>query len=132
MTASITRSTTASRAIGVGVAVLAAVFIWVIAVPLLGVDLQVVQGGPPQAVGLVAVIVTSLLAGLLGWGLLAVLTNRLGNGRRIWTVVAVVGALLSLAGPITSAVGAAATVTLLLLHVVVAAVLISTLPRDAR
>lgn len=129
MTVSTTGSRVRSRAVGVVVAALAAILVWVIAVPLLGVDLAVVQGGARQTVGLGAVVLTPLVVGLLGWALLALLERRLRNGRRIWSIVAVVVALLSIVGPIAAAVSAAVAITLVLMHLVVAAVLITTLPR---
>lgn len=122
----LTRSRTPRRATVAGVTVLAALAVWVVAVPLIGVDLVVPAAG--STVGPLAVAVTSLLAALLGWALLAVLERRTSRARRTWTITASVIALLSLAAPLTSGASPAVTATLVAMHVAVAAVLIPTLP----
>jgi hypothetical protein len=73
--------------------------------------------------------VTSLLAGLAGWLLVAVLERFVARPRRIWTISAPAVLAASLTGPLSSGVGAAAVVALLLLHLVVAAVLVAGLMR---
>lgn len=132
MPVSLARPSVRSRAVAVGAGALAALVVWILAVPVLGVDLAVAQGGATQAVGVVAVIVTPVLAGLLGWALLALLESRARHGRRIWIAVAVVIVLLSVVGPITSATNTAAAITLTLMHLVVATVVIPGLTRSAR
>ncbi|UWZ49774.1 hypothetical protein Dmats_26205 [Dactylosporangium matsuzakiense] len=76
---------------------------------------------------------TVVFAGLIGWGLLAILERATGKARTIWTVVAVVFLVLSLLGPL-GADGTGAKVSLLLMHLVAGAVIIplfarSTTPR---
>ncbi|GAA2276106.1 hypothetical protein GCM10010149_18980 [Nonomuraea roseoviolacea subsp. roseoviolacea] len=107
----------------------AALAVWALAVPVAGVTLTVRTGGGAQTVGAVPVAVVSLLAGLAGWALLAVLERRAARPRRIWTITALVVCVVSLAGPLGSAAGAAATLVLLSLHLVVGAVLITWLAR---
>ncbi|KAB8194667.1 hypothetical protein FH608_015910 [Nonomuraea phyllanthi] len=109
----------------------AALAVWALAVPLAGITLTARMGAAPQPVGPVLVIVASLVAGLAGWALLAVLERRATRPGRNWTIIALVVLVLSLSGPLTSAVGAAATVVLLLMHLVVGAVLIPGLVRAA-
>lgn len=109
----------------------AALAVWALAVPLAGITLTARMGAAPQPVGPVPVVVASLLAGLAGWALLAVLERRATRPGRSWTIIALVVLVLSLFGPLTSAVGAAATVVLLLMHLVVGAVLIPGLVRAA-
>lgn len=124
---STSRPTRRRAAALVGAAVASAT-VWAVAVPLLGVDLAVWQGGPaPQPVGLVMVLAASLVAGLLGWALLALLEKFTSRGRAIWTAVAVVVAVLSLAAPLTSAASPGAALALALMHVVVAAVAVPAL-----
>lgn len=123
------------RALGVAVAVLAALAVWALAVAVLDVDVRVAPGGgEAQPVGAVAVAGSSLLAGLAGWGLLALLERVTARARPLWTGVAVAVAALSLLGP-QAGVTTGATVVLVVLHVVVAAVLIpalaTTSPRAA-
>lgn len=121
------------RALGVLLAVLAAVLIWVVAAPVAGVDLEatLAEGEPPMKIGLGAVIVSSLLTSLLGWGLLALLERVTRHGLRIWVIVAAVFTLLSLAGP-TAADSGGAMVALALMHVAVGAVLIAAMVRSVR
>lgn len=117
------------RALGVGGAVLAAVVIWTVAVPILGVDLRVTPGtDQPQDVGVGSVVVVSLAASLAGWGLLALLERFTSRGTTIWTVVALVVLVVSLLGALAG-VTTATTVTLALLHLVVGTVLIVVLAR---
>ncbi len=119
------------RVLTVAAAVVAAVLAWLIAVPIVGIDLVVRPGGgAAQQVGLGSVVAVSLLASLLGWGLLALL-ERLVSRRALtaWTVVAVVVLMLSLSGPLTAATNAAVAIALVLMHLVVGAVLIMGLRR---
>jgi hypothetical protein len=119
------------RVLTVAAAVVAAVLAWLVAVPIFGIDLLVRPGGgAAQQVGLGSVVAVSLLASLLGWGLLALL-ERLVSRRALtaWTVVAVVVLMLSLSGPLTAATSAAVAIALVLMHLVVGAVLIMGLRR---
>lgn len=119
------------RVLTVAAAAVAAVLAWLIAVPIVGIDLLVRPGGgAAQQVGLGSVVAVSLLASLLGWGLLALL-ERLVSRRALtaWTVVAVVVLMLSLSGPLTAATNAAVAIALVLMHLVVGAVLIMGLRR---
>ncbi|NUW33093.1 hypothetical protein HTZ77_16870 [Nonomuraea sp. SMC257] len=122
-------NTSLKRALTVIGTAAAALAVWALAVPVAGVTLTVRTGGGTQTVEAVPVVVVSLLAGLAGWALLALLERRAARPRRSWTITALVVCVLSLAGPLTSAVGAAATLVLLALHLVVGAVLITWLAR---
>lgn len=118
--------TRAARALGVTGAVLAAVAVWTVADPVLGIELLVEMDAEPQPVGVEAVVASSLVAGLAGWGLVALLERVTARARRVWTVTALVGLMLSLLGP-PAAVTTAATVALAAMHLAVAVVLIPTL-----
>jgi hypothetical protein len=120
------------RALSVLGAVAAALAVWVVAAPIAGRQLTVRQGGVTDTVGLRAVIVTALTAGLVGWALLAVLERFGRRPRPTWTVIAVVVLALSLAGPLAEGVDAATKLVLAGMHLAVGAVLIPTLPRTAR
>lgn len=106
---------------------------WAIAGPLAGVTLAVrlTAAGPVQRVGLTAVLTASLLAGLAGWALLAVLERRAGGARTAWTVIALTTLAVSLAGPLAARSAAAAGV-LAGLHLLVGGVLVAGLRRTAR
>lgn len=125
------RPTRSHRLLAVVAAAAAAGLVWVVAVPVLGADLAVAEypGGPVGArtVGFGAVLGSALFAGVLGWGLLAVLERWSARGRRIWRGAAVTVALLSLASPLTMTAGADAALTLSALHLAVAAVLVPAL-----
>jgi Family of unknown function (DUF6069) len=117
-----------ARALGVGGAVVAAVAVWVVAVPLLGLHLIIRFGnGSPQTIGVDFVIGASLIGSLLGWGLLALLETRTTRARRIWTVLAIAVLLVSLSLPLSAGVAASTKAALALMHVAIAAVLIPTL-----
>ncbi len=123
-----------NRAIAVAAAVLAALLVWAVAVPLLGVQLMVrttPSSSSMQTIGAGFVLAVSLLASLLGWGLLAVLERRTQRAGTVWTVAAGVVLLLSLAGPLTAAVTTGGKVSLVVVHLSVAAVLIPLLRRTS-
>lgn len=115
------------RGAAIAAAVLTPLLVWTIAVPVLGVDLAVAPGSgddPARTVGPVLVAAVSLLAALLGWALLAVLEQHTHRARTLWVGAAGAVLLVSLAGPLTSANTPSAALTLVAMHVGVAAVLI--------
>jgi hypothetical protein len=117
-----------TRALGVGGAILAAVVVWVIAVPLLGVHLLIRFGsGAPETIGVDYVVGATLIASLVGWGLLATLERRTPRAPAIWTVVAVVALLISLSLPLTAGTTTGSKAALALMHVAAAVVLIPVL-----
>jgi Family of unknown function (DUF6069) len=121
------------RAAAVLAAILAPAAIWLVAVPLLGVDLQVAQpsGRAPAEITLPLVIVTALAASLAGWGLLALLERLTHRARTIWTSTAVVALVVSFAPLLGPGTPTAARIVLALLHLTVAAILIPALARSA-
>ncbi|MBU8861044.1 MULTISPECIES: DUF6069 family protein [unclassified Micromonospora] len=104
---------------------------WVVAVPVAGVELAARTGSAEQRVTPVAVAVSTLLAGLAGWALLALLERLTARARTAWTVVAGLVLLVSLLGPLGGGAGSAAALTLVALHLVAGAVLITGLRRTA-
>ncbi|MFG1656486.1 DUF6069 family protein [Micromonospora chersina] len=120
------------RALAVLAATAATLAVWAAAVPAAGVDLAVRNGGTEQSVTAAAVGVSTLLAGLAGWALLALLERFTARARAVWTGAAGLVLLLSLLGPVGGGVGAAATLTLVALHLAAAAVLVPLLRRTAR
>ena len=119
------------RALAVVLAAAGATVIWVIAVLLFHHELWVTDpsGRPPLRISLPLVIVFALLAGLIGWGALALLERLTRRARTIWTVLAVIAFLLSFA-PLTGP-GTPMSTRLILasMHVGVAAILIPALRR---
>lgn len=90
------------------------------------------MGGIIQPVGPGAAAVSALVAGLAGWALLAMLERWTNNARRTWTIVALAFLVVSLAGPLGSGADVASIAALVVLHLLVAAVVISGLRRSAR
>ncbi|MEU7741236.1 DUF6069 family protein [Nonomuraea sp. NPDC049158] len=123
MTAS--RNLVVPRILAVLGAAAAALAVWAVVHVLAGVALASTSG----EVTAVSVIVAALVAGLAGWGLLAVLERVTERPRAIWTWIAAVFLVLSLARPLTMGTTGAAKASLAALHVVTAAVLIVLLPR---
>ncbi len=107
------------RGLGTVGGALAALAVWALADPVLGVELAAMQVGPG------AVAASSLVSALGGWGLLVVLERTVARPRTVWTRTAAAVAVLSLAGPLGAATTATAVV-LGVMHVVVAAVVIPT------
>ncbi|MDP9866745.1 MULTISPECIES: DUF6069 family protein [Streptosporangium] len=123
--------TATRRALTVAGATAAALVLWALTGPVAGIGLSVRLDGAVQPVGPAAVATASLLAGLAGWALLALLERILKRPGRTWTVIAAVVLALSLAGPL-GAVDTASTVVLAGMHLIVAAVLIPGLGRSVR
>ena len=118
------------RALGVAGAVVAAVAVWAVAVPILGISLLIRFGNTaPEGVGLAAVIGGSLVLSLLGLGLLVGLEKLSANARTIWTRAAAVALVASLGLPLVAAATPATMGTLALMHVAAAGVLIPALRR---
>ena len=108
----------------------AAVAIWIVAT-LAGAELTVSFGAgqPIQKVTVVNVVVAALVGSLAGWGLLALLRRFTANARAIWTVIAIVFALFSLGGPLSTIASAGTKVALVAMHLAVAIVTIVGLRR---
>jgi hypothetical protein len=118
-----TLSTRMRRGGTVLAAVAAALAIWAVAAPGLGVDLAVRQGATMTTVNAASVLMASLVAGLAAWGLTALLSRVTVRSRGIWLITAAISLLLSLAGPLAGGATVAATTALVLMHLVVGAIL---------
>ena len=130
-----------ARALAVVAAVLAALAVWLVADPLLGVELAApTKPGSEELQPITPALVagTSLVAALAGWALLALLERFTARPRTIWTAIALLVGLLSLTGPLSTIPSStlANGVSLALMHLAVAAVLIpglaATAPSRAR
>jgi len=110
----------------------AAAAIWAV-VTTAGADLTVgFNSGTPIKITVVNVVVVALLASLAGWGLLGLLRRFTAKARAVWTVTAIVAALLSLGGPLSATASAGTKVSLVAMHLAVATVLIAVLRRTTR
>lgn len=133
-TAGTTPATGRGRVITVLAAVVAAVVVWLLAVPVLGNELLVPQGGgkEPFEISVPFVVISALLPALAGWGLLALLERRTSRARTVWTVVALVALLVSFAPLTNGDIESSTRLWLGLMHLAVAAVLIPGLTRSSR
>ena len=115
-----------TRLFVVAAAVIAAVLLWLLAA-VVGFDLRPPAMGdaPNQPLDLFGVVFITLVAALAGWVTLATLEALTGRGRAIWTGLAIVVLLASLAAPLSGhGVSAADRVWLAVMHFAVAAVLV--------
>jgi hypothetical protein len=115
------------RLLAVVAAVVAALVVYLLITQAFGQDLRTpgMSGREATELNIGAVLLVSALASLAAWGLLAVLERFTARARTIWTVVAVVGLVLSLAGPMSgTGITTGNRLALALMHVVVGAVLI--------
>lgn len=109
-----------------------ALLLWLVAGPVLGINLDVLLtpgATTPVPVAAGSVIISSVAAGLLGWALLAGLERISRHGATIWRCLAGAVALLSLGGPLSLAQSGGGAVVLTLLHLVVGGILLIALPR---
>ena len=125
-----TRASSRSPMTAVLGATAAAVAIWVVAT-LAGAELTVSfgTGQPIQKVTVVNVVVAALVGSLAGWGLLALLRRFTTNAHAVWTVTAIVFALFSLGGPLSTISSAGTKAWLVSMHLAVATVVIVGLRR---
>ncbi|MFN8632753.1 MAG: DUF6069 family protein [Chloroflexota bacterium] len=114
--------------LAIGIASVANALIYALA-SLFGVELRValIPGQPPQPLALGLVVFTTVLAALLATGLLAVLLRVTDRPVRTLQWIALVVLVLSLAGPLFQAVGATATLLLILMHLMTAGVVVGVL-----
>ena len=127
-----TRISARTPVAGVLGATAAATAIWAVATTA-GAELTAGFGsGQPMEITVVSVVVAALLASLAGWGLLGLLRRFTAKARAVWTVTAIVAALLSLGGPLSATASAGTKVSLVAMHLAVATVLIAVLRRTTR
>ena len=126
-----TRRRVVPRALGVVVATAAALVVWLLAVPVAGLELAANPQGAVQQIGPSQVSIISLGAGLVGWGVLALLERVVpARARLTWTILAVVVMVVSMFGPVGAGIGMGSKVVLSLLHLVVGVILIIALTRE--
>jgi ribose/xylose/arabinose/galactoside ABC-type transport system permease subunit len=119
------------RALTVAGAAAAALAVWASTRSIGGTELAVRSGDSVREIGPAAVVLTALLAGLAGWGLLAWFERAIRRPYRAWRLVAVAVFVVSLAGPL-GGTGTGARLALAAMHLVVAAVLVVGLPARRR
>ncbi len=130
-TAQCVRTARRTRGLAVVAATAATLTVWTVAVPVAGVNLKADTGSGPATVTALAVVLTTVLAGLAAWGVLALLERFTRRAVMIWPGVATAVLAVSLLGPVGSGVGAGATAALVSMHLIAAAVLVPTMARSA-
>ena len=93
------QSRVARRSLVAAAAVAAALLVWTIAVPVLGLTVTVPDSpgsSDRSELELGPVLITAALAALAGWALLALLERFTPRARALWTVIAVAVAVLTL------------------------------------
>jgi hypothetical protein len=96
-------------------------------------DLTVHVGSGPHIghVGAASVAAVTVLVGLAGWGLLALLERWTAHPRTVWTGVALVALVASTVGPLSAGITVSTKAALVGMHLAVAGVLIPVLARTA-
>ena len=120
-----------TRALAIVAAAGATFTVWTIAHPVARADLVVETGSGPTTVTPAAVVLMTVVAGLVAWGLLALVERFTRRAAAVWSWIACAVLLISLLGPIGSAVGAGATAALVAMHLVTGAVLIPIMARSS-
>src|ERR687886_244550 len=124
-----------ARLLGVAAAVLVAQAVWILAELVLGIRLQAPAGTAspePVDIGPLNVALASALLSLVGWAVLAGLERLTPRAHRSWLVVALVGLAASLSTPLSgTGVSTANRMVLVLMHLAVAAVVITVLYRTS-
>ncbi|TME72398.1 MAG: hypothetical protein E6I50_00870 [Chloroflexi bacterium] len=119
-----------SRALGVLGATLAAVAVWAVAVPVLGVHLAIRFGNADaQDIGVGLVVIASLIGSSAGLGLLIALEKMSTRAITIWTAISISALVISLSFPLVAGTTVSAKASLALMHVAVATILIAALRR---
>ncbi|MEU4221659.1 DUF6069 family protein, partial [Actinoplanes sp. NPDC026623] len=93
-----------TRALAVVAATGATFTVWTVAHQVAGVDLVVDSGSGATTVTPGAVVITTVVAGLAAWALLALAERRLRRATAVWSGVAGAVLLISLLGPLGSGV----------------------------
>jgi Family of unknown function (DUF6069) len=122
------------RVLAVVISVLSALVVWAIARYAIGIVMRTPASGAQHGsvIGAGFVLITSLVAALAGWGLLAMLERLTSSPGKVWTAIAVVVFVLSLSAPWYGAgVSTSGRISLTMMHVIVAATLIPLLARTA-
>jgi hypothetical protein len=113
-----------TRALAIAAAAGATFTVWTIADPVAGAHLAVDTGSGPTTVTPIAVVLSTVVAGLAAWAVLALAERLVRRAAEVWSWIAGAVLLISLLGPIGSAVGTGATVALVAMHMAAGAVLI--------
>jgi hypothetical protein len=132
MTRQYSRRRRLGRIATVAAAIAAPLIVWVIAVPIAGVDLTVGSGAAAQTITPLSIVVVVLVAGLAAWGVLALLERFVKHPGRVFAIIGWTVLALSLLAPVTGGAAGAVFVVLVVMHLVTGATLVIGLPLAAR
>ena len=118
------------RAMAIVAAIVANVVILIVGRAVVGEFPRATVGDDEQTIGVAPVIVVTALAGLVAWGLLALLERTTSRATAIWTAIAVIVLVLSMLGPLDSGVNTSSKVVLACLHLGAAATIIPLMRRS--
>ncbi len=121
------------RGLAVLSAIIAALAVWLVAKFGLGVEVaEPESSGPASQIDTANIVVVSAAALFAGWALLAVLERFTARAARWWLRIAVLVAIVSLAGPLTTpGLTASGRVVLGMLHLVIGTLAIALLYRSS-
>ncbi|MGL5929336.1 MAG: DUF6069 family protein [Dermatophilaceae bacterium] len=114
----------ARRALAVAGGAVAGLLVWVLLVPIGGMDLRAATGGAEREIPAAAVVLSALIGGLLGWGIAELLQRRAGRPKRTWVILTTILAALSCVSPFGGAADTSSALGLVLMHIAVALVVI--------
>lgn len=126
-----TQSTWRTRATAIVAALVANMIILSVGRIATGEFPMATVGDDDQTIGFAQVVVVTALAGLVAWGLLALLERTTSRTTAIWTAIAVLVFLLSLLGPLGSGVTTSSRFVLACLHIGAATTIVPLLRRSA-
>ena len=119
------------RAVAIGVAIIVNVIILMVAHAVNDGYPVATVNGDDRTIGIVLTVVVTAIVGLIAWGVLELLERWTTRAPSTWQTVAVVILLVSLLGPIGSAVDTPSMLTLIGLHIGTAATIIPLMGRTA-
>jgi len=120
------------RAATIAAAIVLPLLVWAIAVPLAGLELVAGSGSTAQVIGTASIVFAVVVAGLVAWGVLALLERFTKTSVRTFAVVGWTVLVLSLLGPVLMGAVGAVLVVLLAMHLVTGAALVIGLPLAGR
>ena len=120
------------RVATIAAAIAAPLIVWLIAVPVAGVDLTVGSGAAAMTITPLSIVVVVLIAGLGAWGVIALLERFVKHSGRVFAIIGWTVLALSLLLPITAGAPGDVFVVLVVMHLVTGATLVIGLPLAAR
>jgi hypothetical protein len=106
--------------------------VWLVAVPVAGIELVAGSGAAAQLVGPASIAVAALVGGFAAWGALALIERVGRTSGRVFAIIGWFVLAISLLGPVLVGTTGSALVVLIAMHIVTGATLVIGLPLAAR